>query len=427
MYVRRLEIENLRAFQSASIDLLYPGRRKDEPFEDVGRWPPRLPNVNVFLGINGSGKSTLLDAVALALMSPIVSSSGYRPQALVRRPGKGRIPMAYVGAHLVLHPQDGALPGEHRVGASVQKRGDLEFLGTVEPPPSEDIFDDSSPAFFFVGYGASRRTEALSASDMATRRKSRALRYERVASLFEDHFALTPLSAWLPEWRSENKGRYSQVVTLLKKLMPPSVVFTGETESGEYLFRHKGINVPFTSLSDGYRTYIGWVGDLLYHLCMSAPSGFRLIESRGVVMVDEIDLHIHPGWQRTVIPTLARTLKNIQFLFTTHSPLVVSTLERANIYAVHRDRGSPKIYRPDEETLGLSADQLLRSELFGLDSSRDPEFAARLHKLSKAAEQGQEGAALAFLRGASAGAVDETPEPEDAPDWMKTYADESRS
>src|SRR5579862_2155652 len=107
MYVRSLEICDLRSFKNAKIDLLYPGRDKLDGFEDVSRWPPRLNNVNVMLGVNGSGKSTVLDAVALALLSPIIASSGYRPLSLIRRSNRGKVPRAVISAELVLHAQDG--------------------------------------------------------------------------------------------------------------------------------------------------------------------------------------------------------------------------------------------------------------------------------------------------------------------------------
>lgn len=429
MYVRRLKIRDLRVFRQAEVDLLYPGREQDDAFRDVSRWPPRLDNVNVFLGNNGSGKSTLLSAVALSLMSPIAPSSGYRPRSLIRRPARGQVKSAEVSTDVVLHQQDGGRDGDASTfTAQVLRRGDIEFLQPSADVVDEPFFEDDNSAFFFVGYGASRRTEVLSANDLASRRKARAVRYERVASLFEDHFALTPISAWLPRWRDENPGRYKQVVNLLKRLMPPSISFPEELEDGEYLFGYRTLKLPYSALSDGYRLYIGWIGDLLYHLCMGAPSGFKLVESRGVVMVDEVDLHIHPAWQRILIPTLSRTLKNIQFIFTTHSPLLVSTLERSNIYNVMLGHGpTPKVGRPEEETFGLSADQLLRSEVFGLDSSRDPEFADKLKDLSQAAERGESGAALAFLRGASAGGGEDPPEAGDAPEWLKSFGERSKN
>ena len=428
MYIRQLQIENLRAFRRASIDLLYPGRAQEDAFADISRWPPRLPNVNVILGINGSGKSTILYGAALAFLAPIASSSGYRPYSLIRRSRRGATSHASVKAEVVLHAQDGTAERgrTEEFSADIERRRDLELLSA--PPEMakwDGLFEEDGGAFFLVGYGASRRTEAVSAGDLAQRRRARSVRFERVASLFEDHFALVPLSTWLPGFKEKNPGRHKQVETLLNKVLPPAVRFTGEIEAGEYLFRHRAITVPFGALSDGYKVYIGWIGDLLYHLCMGAPSGARLVESRGVVMVDEIDLHIHPAWQRTIIPALARTLKNIQFIFTTHSPLVVGTLERANVLNIETaGTGLPVISRPDEETFGLSADQILRSDVFGLESTRDPEFQKRLAQLSQAAMRGEPGAALLFNRSASVGGGD-IPDAGDPPEWLKSFAAKS--
>ena len=411
MYIRSLEIKDLRAFRETKIELLYPGRRnEDDPRIDESRGV-RHPNVNILLGVNGSGKSTVLDATALAMLSPLIASAGYRPFALIRRSNRGTIQKATIRAELVLHPQDGvARPrrGERRetLSTTIDRRGDIEFVRNADElgPVWERMYDDQSAAFFFVGYGAMRRVEAQSANDLAVRRKSRLLKYERVASLFEDHFALTAMT-WLSEYRSRDPRRFEEIVHLVNRLTPPTIDFAGEEEGGDFLFKHGSIAVPLAALSDGYRAYIGWISDLLYHLCFGAPAGVKLAKSCGVVLVDEIDLHVHPEWQRTIIPTLAKTFPNIQFIFTTHSALVISTLERANIFNVERGRGGiPKISRPTEETFGLSADQILRSDMFGLDSSRAPVFVEQLRVLAQDAQTGKDGAAIQFLRAASLGA-----------------------
>jgi hypothetical protein len=349
---------------------------------------------------------------------------------LIRRSTKGSPANGTVAVDAVLHPQDviGPVGGDrHEVfRALLEKRGDLEFVEDGEPnkPRIERLFDEQTPAFFLVGYGATRRVEAVSASDLATRRRARILRYERVASLFEEHFALLPLNSWLPEWREANPGRHRQVVTLINKLTPRAIRFEGTMESGEYLFRHKGVTVPFGALSDGYKAYLGWVSDLLYHLTTGAPSGARLIDSKGVVLVDEIDLHIHPAWQRTIIPTIARTLPNLQFIFTTHSPLVVGTLQRENLMTVARSKfGFPRFERPTEETFGLSADQILRSEAFGLDSTRDPQFRTELLRIQKQAVAGDPGAAITFMQRAAVGAAEiDAVDAPPVPDWLEKLA-----
>jgi hypothetical protein len=426
MYVHSLRIENLRSFSKAHVELVYPGRKSACP----GAPAPRLKNVNVVLGINGSGKSTVLDATALSLLSPLIASSGYRPYALIRRSSRGTVKRALVDADLILDSQDlrGSAPGTPRVcmRVAVERRGDVEFVRPEQTDHGlfENLYFDDSPAFFFVGYGATRRVDVESGSEATFRRKLRHVRYERVASLFEDHFTLAPLTSWLPEWRHRDKGRHDEVLNLLGKLLPKAVKFDAKMENGEYLFSFYGTTVPFGALSDGYRAYIGWVSDLLQHLCVAAEDGKKLTDARGVVMVDEIDLHIHPEWQRTIIPTLARTLKNLQFIFTTHSPLVVGTLERGNVIVVERKGGYPQVRRPVEEVFGLTADQILQSELFGLPSTRDVGFKRELDRLAQAAERGEPAAAMKFMRRASrgAGAIDvETSRKSDeehAPEWL---------
>ena len=435
MYVRKLGVANLRSVAKGSLDLVYPGRVSDGPFrKGFASWPPKLPNVNVLLGINGAGKSTMLDAIALAAMSPIVAeSSGFRPYALIRRVASGETPRsASVTAEVVVHLQD--LEGGQKrrkeevrtIGANIERRGDLEVLKAVQDsdPSWNGMYDNSSPAFLMVGYGATRRVETNAQVDEGIRSRTRSLRYERIASLFEDHYTLRPLSSWLPEWQSRNPGRYKQVVTLINKLSLKHIKFTGRIESGEYLFEVGKNLVPFSAMSDGFKAFIGWVGDLLYHVCMGCPSGKRLVDNKGVVLVDEIDLHIHPEWQQTMIPILARALPNLQFIFTSHSPLVVGSLERANvIHVVTGPNGTAKMVRPDEEIFGKTADQILRSDMFGLNTTRAPAFRAQLDELAAAATAGDRDAALNFMRQAARGSgAEEAPLPSERremPTWLK--------
>jgi predicted ATP-binding protein involved in virulence len=137
------------------------------------------------------------------------------------------------------------------------------------------------------------------------------------------------------------------------------------------------------------------VGDLLYHIRNSVPSGRKLEQVEGLVMVDEIDLHLHPRWQRTIIKTLSETFPNIQFIFTSHSPLVTGSLESTNIW-VMADSGPVQLL--NEPIYGLSADQVLQSKYFNLDSTRPPEVADQLRSLDARAQRGDQAASLEFMR-----------------------------
>lgn len=410
MYIQSLEIENLRTFETAQIRFNVP---RDEAPSD----PTELPNVNLLLGDNGSGKTTVLRAAALAALGPVLTSgSGFVPFSLVRRIRKRQLHQARVKAEILLHEQDGHT-GTQRIETVINPtRGWVDRFEPKEPPGwAEPMWEEKSPAFLMVGYGASRRVDPNAGFSEELRSKSRALRYSRVAGLFEEAVTMVPLSSWLPRFRTENPGRHSQVISLLNELLEPHAELLPEPVGEEYLFRIGGADLPFPALSDGYRAYVGWIADLLYHVCMGAPSGRKLIENRGVVLVDEVDLHLHPEWQQRAIPTLARALPNLQFVLTSHSPLVVGTLRRANVFVleaevsddVHRSRLRPS----DEEVYGLSSDQILTSGNFGLASARNPEFTTHLQTQARAASEGDPGAALQFMRLMALGAAAEGDRP----------------
>lgn len=357
MYLRRLEIENLRSFERVVFEPNVP---------EEGHL--RHPNVTLLLGNNGQGKTSLLRGVALAVLAPLLaSSSGFVPYALVRRSGKSSR-HARVKATVALHPEHGeGARGSRTLGLNlVPTKGSFvdRAVSTVAPELAEAMWDGTSPAFLVVGYGASRRTESKDALGEQMRLKARALRYGRVASLFEEGVSMVPLGMWLPSLRQRNPHRHAQVIALLDQLLP-GVEILPEPVRGEYVFRRHGSDLPFDALSDGYRTYIGWVADLLYHISMGAPYGTKLVDARGIVLVDEVDLHLHPDWQTTVVPTLAETFPKLQFILTSHSPLVAGTLHRRSVRTLIRDPRS----RKNASTLTVPADGSLESNAESFASS----------------------------------------------------------
>jgi len=243
---------------------------------------------------------------------------------------------------------------------------------------------------FMVGYGASRTVELPEKFDPISRESNELIRINKVRSLFEETYQLVPLDAWLPKMRTKNPGRYKQFVNLLARITGEGhFKFTGEIVDSQYVFEREGILIPFNALSDGYRAFLGWVGDLLFHIEQSCPSGKKLVENEGIVLIDEIDLHLHPAWQMKILPLLADALPNIQFFVTTHSPLVVGSIEWQNIIYLKTDEDKSSFpIRDRRNTYGLDSDQILVSDLFGLKSTRNNEVADRLRILSFKASTG---------------------------------------
>ena len=210
-------------------------------------------------------------------------------------------------------------------------------------------------------------------------------------SLFEEAYSLSPLSHWLPQYQTANPNRFSQVQTLINHLLGPERYrFTGEIEQDEYVFEYQQTRVPFPALSDGYRALLGWIGDLLYHVCVTCPEGKRLDENQGIVMVDKVDLHIHPAWQMELLPRLARWLPRLQFIVTSHSPLLVGSLEWRNvIVARQRENGASFLECvAGVDVSRMDADQILLTELFGLESTLSGSQTRRIRELLENARKG---------------------------------------
>lgn len=411
MYLDLISLRRFRTFRRSDIEFLHP----DQNFQAFGFERPKYPNVNLLLGNNGRGKTTMLKAIALAALGPAVTDSGIYPYRLVRREpnvteASGH---AVITATFTIHEQDRDHTNRNKIHSEVfvAPRGDLEILRWMEEEGAAwaPIYSSSSDAFFFVGYGTTRHVEKRERVDLGARRHSSFTRAQRVLSLFEDVYSLIPLDSWLPEFEYNSNTRYKEIIDLINRLLGPShFQFHGEMEHGEYVFEQNGLRVPFPALSDGYRAYVGWIGDLLYHAAATCPPGKNLREHRGFVMVDEIDLHLHPEWQMTVLPTLATELPNLQFIVTSHSPLIAGSLEWPNIIVMKEAPGEASDAERLEWSIhGLDADQVLLTDFFGLESTRAPGKRRRLKDLTIQAREGDPEAAKRLLAELSTGSEDQ--------------------
>ncbi|KPX44034.1 AAA family ATPase [Pseudomonas ficuserectae] len=118
----------------------------------------------------------------------------------------------------------------------------------------------------------------------------------------------------------------------------------------------EGKTLNVSQLSQGEKSMMALVGDIARRLAMMNPALENPLHGNGIVLIDEVDLHLHPKWQRSLIAQLTTTFPNCQFLLTTHSPLVISDSKDVLVYVM--DDGE---LREQDSLYGLDANQVLSS------------------------------------------------------------------
>jgi predicted ATP-binding protein involved in virulence len=158
------------------------------------------------------------------------------------------------------------------------------------------------------------------------------------------------------------------------------VHFSTVADDGRILFDVKGATVPTVNLSDGYRSILALMGDLIWRMLEHFPDSPDPLKEEGVVLIDELDIHLHPVWQRKIADLLRDQFPNIQFIVATHSPMIAAGAgPDALTYRFVFD--GDKIQVNEIQNLAfLSVDKILASEAFGLVSLFSPEVEKKFSK-----------------------------------------------
>lgn len=127
--------------------------------------------------------------------------------------------------------------------------------------------------------------------------------------------------------------RMKVVVEAICNIIPSINNIWVETSSGSdiVMVNNDSINVQVEQLSDGQRVFLSLVSDIVRRLIMLNPKLVNPLEGLGIVLIDEVELHLHPKWQQNIVPDLQKYFPNLQLIITTHSPLVLSTIDKRNI------------------------------------------------------------------------------------------------
>lgn len=389
MKIKRLRIENFRAIEHFETEC--------------------VPGANVFVGINGAGKTTLLAAVEI-LFSWLV--------ARLRTPnGKGTvlrdsdICTTGVGGTCMLEVElgDGTKWSLARQRSGVRRpavaKSYMRELSDFANNAVERI-DAEKTLPLIASYDVQRivdsvpkhvrkrhATNILDVYDSGTRGRAN----------FNSFFV------WFREKEDIENERLRETGILVPDSQLECVrravegAVDGFTElkvrrqPRGFVVRKNGQELRFSTLSDGEQSYIALIADIARKLAMTNPALANPLDGEGIIVVDEIDLHLHPQWQRDVLPMLKRTFPNCQFLVSTHSPFVLS-----NVNCRNGDRAfvvkDGQVRLAYTDIYGTEVDSVLR-EVFDMKSLRAEEAQRHINAVWDALVKKEEDkAALQWLR-----------------------------
>lgn len=146
-----------------------------------------------------------------------------------------------------------------------------------------------------------------------------------------------------------------------------------------------GLELRVDQLSDGEKCFLALVGDIARRLAIANPAMEKPLGGEGIILIDEIELHLHPGWQRRVIPKLVETFPNCQFIISTHSPQVISHVRAESVFLLSVNQDTIELSRP-EATYGQESGSILE-DLMGVPA-RPKEIKDELNMLFVSIDEG---------------------------------------
>lgn len=437
VYFSSLELENVRCFgQSQRLSLT---DKHGNPIQ----W-------TLILGDNGVGKTTLLQCLAwmrplqmddkggddIAFVPALNNEENRTLYALIRADTHAN---ATIKATLSVGRNLGGNQANEidsdvttKVGMNGENGELMETrFETIVPKQLRNVLPSALSIF---AYGATRSPGTLKL-DKGGLTDQLASRFDTAIELYDAEDILLKLDhrAKISD-AGTDKERLNRIKEILVAVLPDvrcaedievvgPVVFDVPTESNGVRFTTPYGTVPLSALSLGYQTTLTWITDLAIRLYAQYPTSSDPLSEPAIVLIDNIELHLHPKWQRRMLEDLSTCFPNIQFVATAHSPLVVQAAEGGNLAVLQEIDGKASIKMHSERVSEWRPDQILASNLFDVPSrsrwiellveerntlvhkaDRDPEDDRRLRWLQekvdrlRAVEDPEDHAAMELIR-----------------------------
>ena len=389
MYINKVKINNIRSVNEFEMN-----------FTD-----DKQAGWHVLIGDNGSGKSTIIKSIALALLGE----------------ENGTVLLGYEDFSNWLNKNQ---PGETSVTVKRDDNYDKPIAGkslkvatskiTIIPPSNQPVKIEgtlsnsnalwgksSLSGWFYAAYGPFRRMRG--ATEVFTHVMLNRPRIGATITAFRDDAALTQMTFWLKDLAldatksSKKKSDLEQIVQFINnaKLLPNNAILLNDVGSeGIKLKDAWGNHIALMEMSDGYRSVLSMTLDIIRFMMeiygtekVFSLSTQGIIELPGVVLIDEVDAHLHPSWQNDIGKWFTKYFPNIQFIVTTHNPIICRACEKGTIWKLP----APGTDEKAREIVGAERDKLIYGNIldqygtgdFGKEAPRSKDTSVKLDRLAE--------------------------------------------
>jgi predicted ATP-binding protein involved in virulence len=393
MYLHKLNLTNVRALHSAEFDFL-------------GR-----PGVHLIVGVNGVGKSTTLEAlrVLLSQLIPRFMTTGVRGISFSDVDiTQGE---SYLGAQLtgqVMH-YSFRYTIDYKLESIVPEKGPVQGdrIKAIETPDIDNLYLEP-----IMGPKVAQRASRLAKVDEQAARRQEVKQHPRnglsnpLAIYYSPHRSLTTTESakigntqspayvealsdkrdfsskmFADWWRARNADERTDLATLKKleavfeevvtTFLPGchSIELCDSEDPRQFLITKNGFKLSIRQLSDGERSILSLALDLARRLYLANPQlDHPIKEGQAIVLIDELDLHLHPSWQRDVVKRLETTFPSCQIIASTHSAQLVGEVTHNKVNLIYPT--PPQVEKPTQ-SFGMEAGWILQTLFESPDQNKE--------------------------------------------------------